>query len=139
MSHTLIEVQNTKDEKRKKRLEAYARFLSIIEKQGMSPYKVAKNTGIATATLSDWKNGISMPKKDKIDAISEFIGGDSDFIMYGKKNNFSENDALLDARISEDAELKEAIKKYYTLDEKARKYILEGIDLLWRANKTDTK
>lgn len=60
-------------------------------------------------------------------------------MVNGKDKTYSEEDALLDAHISEDVELKEAIKKYYTLDEKARKYILEGIDLLWIANKTDTK
>ena len=81
MSHSLIEVQNTKDEKRKKRLEAYARFLSIIEKQGMSPYKVAKNTGIATATLSDWKNGISKPKTDKLKKIADYFGVSIEYFL----------------------------------------------------------
>ena len=81
----------------------------------------------------------SAPSSANLQKIAEFFNVSIKYLIDGKDKAYSEEDALLDAHISEDVELKEAIKKYYTLDEKARKYILEGIDLLWRANKTDTK
>ena len=81
----------------------------------------------------------SAPSSANLQKIAEFFNVSIEYLIAGKDKTYSEEDALLDAHISEDVELKEAIKKYYTLDEKARKYILEGIDLLWRASKTDTK
>ena len=130
MSEIIIE--NTKDNeaKRAERLAAYARFLNELQKKNITPYKVSKDTGIATATLSDWKKGISMPKKDKIDTISDYLGVDCDYIIYGSERNISDEDAMLDARISEDTELKEAIKKYYSLDDRKKKHVIELINLL---------
>lgn len=130
MSEIIIE--NTKDNetKRAERIAAYERFFKELQKKNITPYKVSKDTGIATATLSDWKYGISMPKKDKIDTISNYLGISSDYIIYGSGRNLSDEDAVLDARISADIELKEAIKKYYTLDSRKKKHVIELINLL---------
>lgn len=130
MSEIIIESRKDSESKAAERLAAYARFLNELQKKSITPYKVSKDTGIATATLSDWKKGISMPKKDKIDVISNYLGVNSDYIIYGSERNLSDEDAVLDARISEDLELKEAIKKYYTLDDRKKKHVIELINLL---------
>ena len=130
MSEIIIENTKDNENKRAERLAAYARFANELNKKNITPYKVSKDTGIATATLSDWKKGTSMPKKDKIDTISAYLGVSSDYIIYGSERYISDEDAMLDARISEDIELKEAIKKYYTLDDKKKKHVLELIELL---------
>ena len=126
----IIECKKENDEKRNVRLEAYARFFEELKKRDITPYRVHKDTGIATATLSDWKNGISMPKRDKMDTISDYLGVSTDYIIYGTEKNISDEDALLDARISEDAELKKAIKKYYSLNDRKKKHVIELINLL---------
>lgn len=77
------------NENLQQRLESYARFLNIITEKGITPYGVSKNTGVATSTLSDWKNGKSMPKSDKMKAISDYIGSSTDFIVYGKTKSES--------------------------------------------------
>lgn len=41
----------------------YDKFESLLKEKGVTPYRVHKETGISTATLSDWKNGKSQPKK----------------------------------------------------------------------------
>ena len=51
----------------------YERFLSILNKKGLSHYKVSKATGISQATLSSWKNGTYVPKIDKLKRIAEFL------------------------------------------------------------------
>lgn len=117
----------------------YENFEMLCNRDNVKPSQVSKATGISTATLTSWKKGIYTPKQDKLQLVADYFKVTLEYLMTGKDKTYSEEDAFLDARISEDADLKEAIKKYYTLDEKARKYILEGIDLLWRANKTDTK
>lgn len=130
MDEFIIENSKDNDVKRAERLAAYERFYNELQKKNITPYKVSKDTCIATATLSDWKKGTSMPKKDKIDTISNYLGISSDYIIYGSERNLSDEDAILDARISEDAELKEAIKKYYSLDDRKKKHVIELITLL---------
>ena len=130
MSELFIEHTENRDEKIQKRLEAYARFLSLLSEKNISPYRVSKDTGIATATLSDWKLGKSMPKSDKIEVISKYLNVSSDYIVYGNEDKYLDGDASLDVRISEDFELKEAIKKYYSLDDRKKRHVLELINLL---------
>lgn len=113
------------------------RVKMLCKERNMSLNKAETACGFAKGYFS--KLDKSAPNSANLQKIAEFFNVSIKYLMTGEEKTYSEEDALLDARISEDAELKEAIKKYYTLDDKARKYILEGIDLLWRANKTDTK
>ena len=106
----------------------YERYCKLRDLKGLNDAKVARYCDFPKSTFSDWKKGKSEPKISKIRKIAECLDCSIDYLVNGKDKTYSE-----------DVELKEAIKKYYTLDEKARKYILEGIDLLWRANKTDTQ
>ena len=52
----------------------YENFNKIIKKRGITPYRVAKDTDISTSTLSDWKNGKSTPKLDKLMKIADYLG-----------------------------------------------------------------
>lgn len=51
----------------------YDMFEKLMEVHGVTPYKICKQTGIAQATLSDWKNGKSKPKAEKIKKIAAFF------------------------------------------------------------------
>lgn len=51
----------------------YEKFENLLKERGVTPYRVHKDTGISTATLSDWKNGKSQPKKDKIEKLCEYF------------------------------------------------------------------
>lgn len=51
----------------------YEKFEKLLKEKGVTPYRVHKETGISTATLSDWKNGKSQPKRDKIEKICEYF------------------------------------------------------------------
>lgn len=46
----------------------------LLEKYKITSYKVAKETGISTATLSDWKTGRSVPKIDKLKILADYFG-----------------------------------------------------------------
>ena len=52
----------------------YERFEKIIEKKGLTLYRVAKDCEIPFATLYDWKSGKSKPKADKLLKISTYLG-----------------------------------------------------------------
>ena len=63
----------------------YETFLKLLEKYGVTAYKVSKATGIAGSTFSDWKNGRSTPKQDKLQKIADYFGVTVNYLMTGKE------------------------------------------------------
>ena len=63
----------------------YEKFEKLLREKGVTPYRVHKETGISTATLSDWKNGKSQPTRDKIEKICEYFGVPSSY-FYGDES-----------------------------------------------------
>lgn len=55
-------------------MDMYQNFANLLEKKGLTPYKVSKATGISCATLTAWKNGSYTPKLDKLSLIADFLG-----------------------------------------------------------------
>ena len=55
-------------------MSSYDKYAAIRDEKGLTDYRVAKETGIGTATFSNWKNGKYTPKTDKIELIAEFLG-----------------------------------------------------------------
>lgn len=49
--------------------------------RGLSMYKVAKDTGIAQSTLSEWKTGKTNPKIDKIEVLANYFGVTVDYLL----------------------------------------------------------
>ena len=63
---------------------AYENYCIVRDKMGYTDYKVAKETGIGTATMSNWKNGKYVPKSDKIQKIATLLSTTEKFIMDGE-------------------------------------------------------
>jgi transcriptional regulator with XRE-family HTH domain len=59
----------------------YERFEQLIKEKGVTAYRVAKDTGIAPTVFSDWKNGKSNPKVDKLKKLSEYFGVSIDYFI----------------------------------------------------------
>ena len=53
---------------------SYQRFSRLLSEKGVTVYRVAKDTGISASTFTDWKNGRSVPKTDKMMKIADFLG-----------------------------------------------------------------
>ena len=51
----------------------YRRYAQLRDSRNLTDYAVAKETGIATATLSCWKNGVYEPKLDKLSVLAKFF------------------------------------------------------------------
>ena len=62
----------------------YEIFEQLLAANNTSSYQVAKATGIATATLSDWKRGRSNPKPDKLQKIADYFDIPVDYLLTGK-------------------------------------------------------
>ena len=52
----------------------YNKFKQLLDERGVTAYQVAKETGISTATLTQWKQGKYTPKMDKILLIADYFG-----------------------------------------------------------------
>ena len=52
----------------------YQRYAELRNKRGVTDYEVAKNTGISTSTLTNWKYGRYNPKFDKLMALAKYFG-----------------------------------------------------------------
>ena len=63
----------------------YSVFEQLLQKYGVSTYRVAKDTKIAQSVFSSWKNGISTPKTDKMQTIADYFGVSLEYLMTGKE------------------------------------------------------
>ena len=61
----------------------YEIFSELLQKYGVTPYKVSKETGVSQSTLSDWKRGISTPKPDKLQKIADYFGVPLTYLLTG--------------------------------------------------------
>ena len=90
----------------------YEIFLKLLKAKGCSAYQVSKATGIAQSTLSDWKNGKSIPKADKIQKIADFFGVSAEYLMTGnegaegKKYYLNDETAEMAQKLFENRELR---------------------------------
>jgi len=57
----------------KERKMNYSRLEQLLKTHKTTVYQVAKATGIAASTFTDWKNGRSVPKADKLARIADFF------------------------------------------------------------------
>lgn len=60
---------------------SYTKFDELLRAQGASVYRVSKATGISASTFTDWKNGRSVPKADKMKKIASFFGVTLDTLL----------------------------------------------------------
>ncbi len=51
----------------------YQKYAILRDEKKLTDYKVAKDTGIPPATISDWKNGLYTPKVDKIMKLAKYF------------------------------------------------------------------
>lgn len=65
----------------------YEIFVKLLERYGVTAYKVSKATNIAGSTFTDWKNGRSTPKQDKLQKIADYFGVSIEYLMTGKDDS----------------------------------------------------
>ena len=51
----------------------YKKYAELRDKRNITDYRVAADTGISTATLSNWKNGNYAPKFDKLLILAKYF------------------------------------------------------------------
>lgn len=61
----------------------YQNFEHLLKRNNTTVYRVAKATGISATTFTDWKNGRSVPKADKLKRIADYFGISLDELIGG--------------------------------------------------------
>lgn len=59
----------------------YEIFEKLCAEKGVTPYRVCKETGITTSSVSNWKAGRYRPKQDKLQKIADFFNVSIEYLM----------------------------------------------------------
>lgn len=51
----------------------YEKFAELLAKNNVTAYQVSQATGISTATLTSWKQGVYTPKIEKLMLIAKYF------------------------------------------------------------------
>lgn len=117
----------------------YEIFLKLLNEKGVTAYKVGKATGIAGSTFTDWKNGRSVPKQEKLQKIADFFGVSLEYLMTGKDSQtdslYSDENADLLIKITKsvknDPAFADRIARYMSLLSENKKSVNDMIDLMY--------
>ena len=63
----------------------YEIYCKLRDRKGVKDADVAKATGITKSTFSDWKNGRSKPKDEKLLKIAEYFEVTLDYLRTGEE------------------------------------------------------
>lgn len=81
----------------------YEVFEQLLQKYGVTSYKVAKEAGVTQTALSNWKSGRSTPTTKTLQKIADYFGVTIDYLMTGKEDSErSESKQELTARDERD-------------------------------------
>lgn len=63
----------------------YEIYCKLRDEHGIKDADVVRVTGITKSTFSDWKNGRSKPKQEKLQKIADYFGVTLDYLMTGNE------------------------------------------------------
>ena len=63
----------------------YEKFEELLKKNNVTAYRVAKETGETTATLTSWKQGKYTPKMEKLQKIADYFGVTTEYFTGEEK------------------------------------------------------
>ena len=73
----------------------YEVFEQLLQKNGVTPYKVAKEAGVTQTALSNWKSGRSTPTTKTLQKIADYFGVTIDYLMTGKDVDSPKQEGLM--------------------------------------------
>ena len=68
----------------------YCQFAKLLEENKVTAYRVAKETGIKANVFTDWKNGRSKPKADKLQLLAKYFGVTIEYFVEGGVENVAD-------------------------------------------------
>ncbi len=59
----------------------YEKYIELRDKKKVTDYRVSMDTGITKSTFTDWKNGRSQPKVDKLKILANYFGVSIEYFL----------------------------------------------------------
>ena len=72
----------------------YKYFKQLLDSRQLRTADVAKATGLPKSMFSEWKNGRSNPKVDKLMLIADYVGVSLDYLVRGRLPGIREDDVI---------------------------------------------
>lgn len=63
----------------------YDIFEQLLQKFGVTAYRISKETGVTQTSLSNWKNGKSTPSASNLQKIADYFGVSVEYLMTGEE------------------------------------------------------
>lgn len=109
----------------------YNRYCELKKLKGYKDADIARISGVAKSTLSDWKHGKSIPKQDKLKSIADCLDVTLDYLVNGEEKETELPDQMdLWNTIKKDKDMLNALEKYIFLSDEKKKHIIDMINLL---------
>lgn len=80
----------------------YDVFEHLLQKHGVTAYRVAKEAGVTQTSLSNWKSGRNTPSTATLQKIADYFGVTIDYLMTGKEAVRIKKEAELTAKDQRD-------------------------------------
>ncbi|WP_242355630.1 helix-turn-helix domain-containing protein [Hungatella effluvii] len=61
-------------------------YADLRDQHKLTDYRVAKDTGISTSTLTNWKHGRYTPKANKLKILADYFGVSLETLLYGEED-----------------------------------------------------
>lgn len=109
----------------------YEIFRELCDEKGVTPYRVGKDTGISRSIFSDWKNGRSVPKADKLKKIADYFGVPVTVFIDNQVQTFGQDEGYyLDDDVKELANFLHENPEYKVLFDATRKVKKDDIGFI---------
>lgn len=69
----------------------YSKYADLRDQRKLTDYRVSKDTGISTSTLTNWKHGRYIPKANKLKILADYFDVSLETLLYGEENTNVKN------------------------------------------------
>jgi len=115
----------------------YEIFERLCTERGVTAYRVCKETGLKTGSISNWKSGKYQLKQDKLQKIAEYFGVSVDYLMGRGDGSSGSAEAAAPAELTEDET--ELLRLFRLLNSDGRAQALEQVENLAQLPKYTNK
>ncbi len=112
-------------------MSEYSIYEKIRNEKGLRDADVSRGTGIATATLSEWKKGRYSPKQDKLEKIATFLHVPVEYLKTGVVPSTIDKEVSKIAQtVFDNQNIRMIVEGARTLHDNEQEYVLNLIKLL---------